>query len=163
MQDGFYVTGFFYNPNIEPKDEYEARLKVALGLARELKFDIINGSYDHKEWLENIRGLEGEPEGGERCLVCYRMRLEKTYGEAKRGGFDYFATTLSISPQKNSKIINKIGSSIGPLNFVTADFKKEDGFKKASDFARSRLFYRQNYCGCSFSQRKPVPPRLKNF
>lgn len=116
----------------------------------------IEDKYNHASWLSAVKGLEGEPEKGKRCEVCYKYRLEKTAEFAKQNGFDVFATTLSVSPHKSAEVINRLGKELAQkygLEFYEADFKKQDGFKKAMTLARELNFYRQNYCGCEFSQR----------
>jgi len=152
--DGFQVTGFFYNPNIEPENEYLKRLEVAGKVVDLLKIRFIEGSYDSEKWAESVKGFEDEPEGGKRCTLCFKMRLEQTFIKAKEIGADHFATTLSISPHKNTDVINQIGRTIGGECFLGYDFKQQDGFKKANSFSKEQKLYRQNYCGCLFSIRK---------
>lgn len=146
------VTGFFYNPNIHPEEEYKRRLEVAQQVARILNFPLIEGAYDNENWFKLTTGLEDEPEGGRRCEVCFRMRLEKTREKASELGIPYFTTTLTVSPHKNAMLINKIGKELGKGSFIERDFKKMDGAKLAMDFAKRHNLYRQNYCGCSGSR-----------
>lgn len=154
IDDGYSVKGYFYNPNIHPEEEYQRRLSVAKTVAEIFNIDLMIGEYHPEAWLEKVRGLEGEPEGGRRCAICFKMRLEQTFKEAQESGTEYFTSTLSISPHKDIRLINQTGVSIAPQNFLPYDFKKENGFKKAIDFSKSHNLYRQNYCGCSFSLKK---------
>lgn len=149
--DGFKVIGFFYNPNIYPWDEYERRLAVAKEASRLLDFELIEGTYDDDRWFTAVEGLENEKEGGRRCQVCFRVRLQRTAQTAKELGIEYMASTLSVSPHKNVQEINRIGQELSSC-FLPYDFKKEEGFNKTMKFAKEHQFYRQNYCGCEFSR-----------
>lgn len=151
--DGYEVTGFFYNPNIEPKQEYLKRLETAKEVCSLFGINLIDDIYDNDNWLGQVRGLEKEPEGALRCQRCYKMRLEKTWEKAKELGIDFIASTLSISPHKNTDVINQIGKNLSPDRFLPYNFKKEDGFKKTNQFAKDKDLYRQNYCGCLFGKR----------
>ncbi len=145
----------FYNPNIHPEEEYQARIKEAREYANKLGVKLHEPAYDADMWFRAVRGLESEPEGGSRCEVCYRIRLGRTARLAASGGFDKFTTTLSISPHKDTRMINKIGKIIGGmymLDFYAADFKKNDGFKKSTQMSKESGLYRQNYCGCIYSK-----------
>jgi predicted adenine nucleotide alpha hydrolase (AANH) superfamily ATPase/VanZ family protein len=156
LKKEFKITLFFYNPNIYPRDEYEKRLIEVKKTAGTLGLKIIFGNYDHNSWLAGLRGFERNEEGEERCLLCYRDRLARTAREAEKNGFNFFGTTLSISPHKDSMAINKIGRELKKeygINFLDRDFKKQDGFKKSSALSRELGLYRQNYCGCEFSLR----------
>ena len=148
----FDIKGFFYNPNICPPDEYERRLKVAREVSKILCFDLIEGSYDKNGWVKLTAGLENEPEGGKRCEECFRMRLEETYRKSKELDMSFFTTTLTVSPHKNASVINKIGKLLNGSGFSAYDFKKEDGFKRAIEFAKKHNLYRQHYCGCIYSR-----------
>ena len=152
--DGYSITGYFYNPNIHPKEEYEKRLNVARNLADIFEFELIIGEYDHDKWLEAVKGYEAEPEGGKRCGICMRYRIEECMKRAKALGSKHFTTTLPVSPHKDSKLIKRMGEETGGDMFLFYDFKKQDGFKKTRDFAKTHEFYCQNYCGCEFSLRK---------
>jgi len=155
IKDKYNITCYFYNPNIHPQEEYERRLLDVYKHCAKLDISLIHGEYDKNEWLGLVKGLESEPEGGQRCLKCYTMRLEQTAKIAKDRGFDIFASTLTISPHKKAEIINPIGQKLSEkygVKFLEADFKKHDGFKCACDIAKSENFYRQNYCGCVYSQ-----------
>lgn len=174
--EGFDVTLFFYNPNIQPKEEHDRRLKELEKFVNEGSDDggfqenagcerqsaafkkekmvLIVNREDREKWSELTRGLECEPEGGKRCLVCYRMRLEKTAEYAKKHDFDAFATSLTLSPHKNAMVINAIGQELAEkygLEYYVSDFKKQNGFKESLEKSRDRGFYRQDYCGCEFS------------
>jgi len=153
-QDGFKVSGLFYNPNIHPEEEYLRRWEAAKAVADILEIKLIATPYDRENWLAEVKGLEKEPEGGKRCTICFKMRLEYTAKIAKEQGLNYFTTTLTISPHKNTKLINEIGNSISQEYFLEYDFKKGEGFKNAIDFAKRHQLYRQNYCGCIFSRGK---------
>ncbi len=153
----FRITIFYYNPNIHPKKEYIIRKEENQWFAREImKIRFIEGEYDPRAWFEAVRGLEKEPEGGRRCPVCYRFRLEKTAQVAKELGFDYFTTTLSVSPHKNVQWINEIGLQLEEqygVRFLVADFKKGGGYQRSLELSRQYDLYRQHYCGCVFSLR----------
>lgn len=149
--EGHQVIGFFYNPNIHPEEEYQKRLDVASEVAKQLSFPLEVGPYTPGEWFNLTSSLKNEPEGGRRCQVCYRMRLEKTYGYMVACGADAFTTTLTISPYKSAQAINKIGQKIGGEKFLVRDFKKKDGFKRAMQLAKKWELYRQDYCGCIYS------------
>jgi len=153
LSEGHKVTGYFYNPNIYPEEEYLLRLETARRTADKLKFDLVEGTYDIENWTSATTALAAEPEGGARCSICYRMRLEKTFGFMRDRGADAFTSTLTISPHKPAAEINRIGMEIGGDSYMSRDFKKKDGFKKAVEKARSWELYRQNYCGCIYSQR----------
>jgi predicted adenine nucleotide alpha hydrolase (AANH) superfamily ATPase len=152
--EGHQVLGFFFNPNIHPEDEYRKRLDVAVKVAGELNFPMEAGPYTPEEWLRLTDSLKNEPEGGKRCQVCYRIRLQKTYEYMITCGADAFTTTLTISPHKPAQVINDIGRQIGGDKFLVRDFKKKDGFKHAVQLAKKWELYRQDYCGCIYSKRK---------
>jgi predicted adenine nucleotide alpha hydrolase (AANH) superfamily ATPase len=151
LGEGHSVTGYFYNPNIHPENEYLLRLEAARHVADKLKFDFIAGPYDVEKWNAATEALGGEPEGGARCSICYRIRLEKTYDFMRETQADAFTSTLTISPHKSAAEINRTGAEIGGDNYVARDFKKKDGFKRAVETARKLELYRQNYCGCIYS------------
>ncbi len=155
------VLLFFYNPNIEPEEEYRARLNEIAFHAQNKGYPLVEGPYENGLWTERIHGMEHEPEGGLRCEACFRMRLEKTAEEAVKQGCDEYCTTLSISPHKNAALINRIGKEIEcklGIRFIEADFKKKDGFRKSCEISKKEKFYRQDYCGCLFSRRHPRQP-----
>lgn len=157
LAEQYDVTAFFYNPNIHPESEYRLRLREIEQLSRKWGFEVISGNYDLEAWFEAIRRHEDDPEGGERCALCYRFRLEKTAEIARRKGFDWFATTLSISPLKKAEILNRIGREVASqwgVAYYEADFKKKDGFKISAHISREEGLYRQDYCGCTYSKRE---------
>ena len=152
--EGHQVTGFFYNPNIHPAQEYQRRLETTCRVAQELNFPLEIAPYTPEEWLRETESLKHEPEGGKRCQLCFRMRLERTYLYLMDCGADAFTTTLTISPHKSAQVINKIGQEIGGDKFLVRDFKKKEGFKQAIQLAKRWELYRQNYCGCIYSMNK---------
>ena len=154
----FNITVFYYNPNIEPYEEYLKRKNEQIRFIKEFKHENINFldcDYDNENYEELIKGLEKEPERGKRCYVCYRMRMEKTASTAKDNGYDYFCTTLSVSPYKNALWINEIGKELEnkyKVKWLYSDFKKKDGYKKSILLSQKYNLYRQNYCGCVYSK-----------
>ncbi len=149
--EGHQVLGLFYNPNIHPLEEYQRRLEVAHKVAEEFDFPLAVGPYTPEEWLRETSSLANEPEGGKRCEVCFRMRLKKTCLHMQEHGWDTFTTTLTISPRKSADVVNRIGREIGGDRFLARDFKKKEGFKRATELAKKWGLYRQNYCGCVYS------------
>lgn len=155
LKQNFQVTLYFYNSNIFPKSEHDKRLVETKRIAKEFGLSLIVGGYNHKDWLEKIKGHENDPEKGERCIICYKDRLESTAKIAQKSQFNLFTTTLSISPYKDAKAISQIGNELAVqynVKFLDKDFKKEDGFKKSVQLSRELGLYRQNYCGCEFSR-----------
>lgn len=155
LQKEFEVVLFFYNPNIHPRAEYDMRLAEAKKYCKG-KCEILEETYDPETWFELTKGLENEPERGARCRICYEMRLAKTAAVAAKSGFQTFATTLSISPHKNAEWINALGRELEKrfgVEFLEADWKKRDGFKKSLEISKKSNLKRQNYCGCAYSQR----------
>jgi predicted adenine nucleotide alpha hydrolase (AANH) superfamily ATPase len=155
----FRVTVFFYNPNILPEDEYRKRIAEVKRLLTELpqKYpaQFIEGRYNVRQFLEMARGREQEPEGGERCAGCYRLRLEETAQYARAGGYDFFTTTLTVSPYKNVQKLNEIGAELGKkygVPFLPSDFKKKGGYQRSIELSGIYGLYRQDFCGCPFSQ-----------
>ena len=154
----FYVTVFYYNPNIYPDEEYYHRVKEQQRFIKEFptKYPVkfIEGDYDKSSFYEIAKGLEKEPEKGKRCHRCYDLRLRRTAAVAKEKGFDFFSTTLTISPMKDSQVLNEIGDSIGKelgINWLYSDFKKREGYKRSTEISREYDMYRQDYCGCVYS------------
>jgi epoxyqueuosine reductase len=145
------VEGLFYNPNIHPVEEYNRRLEVAREVAGQLHFPLTDLPYSSDEWFNLTQGLEDEPEGGKRCTICYRLRLQETWRYAVEKGADAFASTLTVSRNKPAAIINPIGQDIGGDRFLARDFKKKDGSTRSVELAREWGLYRQHYCGCRFS------------
>jgi len=156
LRDVFKLTLYFYDPNIHPREEYEKRRDEMRAYAEKSSIDFVEGPYDVKRWFEMTAGHGDEKEGGGRCFVCYEMRLREAASFARYGGFDYFATVLSISPHKKAEKINEIGISLAKeygIRFLEADFKKKDGFKKSIALTKEHGLYRQDYCGCLYSRR----------
>ena len=160
LSNYFDITILFYNPNINNDIEYNKRLQELERFVKEFKTNnpvkVISLGYNHDEYLQTVLGLEEEKEGGSRCLKCYRLRIEKTFEYAKQYNFDYVTTTLTISPLKNSQVINKIGAeleNIYHINYLYSDFKKKEGYKRSIVLSHEYNLYRQDYCGCEFSKR----------
>jgi len=157
----FDVTIDFYNPNIAPRSEYDHRLAELRRLAAEMPLPspvafCADVPYEPQRFAEISRGLENCPEGGERCFACYRLRLADAAHRAADGGFDWFTTTLTISPLKNAAKLNEIGAALGAavgVPFLPSDFKKKDGYKRSIALSREYGLYRQDYCGCAFSKK----------
>ena len=160
LREDYDVTGYFYNPNIHPENEYKRREEEMRRYAREIGIELVCAEYDDARWFEMVRGLEDVPEGGERCFLCYRMRSEKAAQYAKEHGYQFLTTTLSISPHKNAEKINEIGSEVAKrhgLQWYAADFKKRGGFDRSIRMSKEAGLYRQSYCGCIFSQKERHP------
>lgn len=156
LSSEYNITVYFYNPNIHPVKEYKQRLSSIKKLALAWKFELIIASYDKENWFDAVGGLEQCKEGGKRCVECFRLRLQKTAEVAKQKSFDFFASTLTVSPLKNAEIINNLGNEIQietGINYLESNFKKKDGFKKSCQLSRQENLYRQNYCGCIYSKR----------
>ncbi|MGN0798601.1 MAG: epoxyqueuosine reductase QueH [Christensenellales bacterium] len=157
LKDEYDLTIFYYNPNIYPQEEYQKRLAEQQKYVRLIGLDIVvvDGKYDdNADFESHCVGLEKEKEGGARCSVCFAYRLDKTAQYAKQNGYDIFATTLTVSPHKNAKVINEIGLNIAQkynIDYLVADFKKQDGYLKSIRLSQKYSLYRQNYCGCKFS------------
>ena len=154
IQEGHRVYGLFYNPNIHPEDEYRRRLESVRRVALELGFSLEEGPYLPDEWRQAVVSLENEPEGGKRCPVCFKMRLEQTYRFMLDYGCEAFTTTLTMGPNKPAVLIDAIGGNIGGERFLRRDFKKKEGFKRACELAGKWGLYRQDYCGCEYSLRE---------
>ncbi len=149
------VTVYFYNPNVEPMEEYLKRKETQIKLLEELDIPYIDADYDNDYYRSQVKGLESEKEGGARCPVCFKIRLKRTAEVAKENNFDYFCTSLTVSPHKNSDIINKIGHAIGEsigIKFLYSDFKKREGYKRSIELSKEYDLYRQDYCGCLFAK-----------
>lgn len=156
LKEYFYITVIYYNPNIEPYEEYMHRKEEQKRILDILKIDYLDSDYSNEIFRAKTKYLANEPEGGSRCSVCFGIRLKYTAEQAKKLNFDYFTTTLTVSPHKNSDIINKIGHAIEKnigIPFLYADFKKREGYKRSIELARKYELYRQNYCGCQYSKR----------
>ena len=159
----FNISILYYNPNITNKDEYEKRLeeirKFTSSFDTKYPIEVISGRYEPKEFFDIARGLENEPERGKRCYKCYELRLRETAKIAKEKGFDYFTTTLSLSPYKDAKWINEIGEELEKeleVKFLYSDFKKKNGYKRSIELSNEFNLYRQDYCGCVYSVRDKI-------
>lgn len=181
LREYFQLTVFYYNPNITEKEEYRKRVQEEIRLieiynrqaaerraaeeqadgkpetGKPLKIEIIEGDYEPERFLEMAKDLENCAEGGERCFRCYELRLRKTVKLAKERNFDYFTTTLTISPLKNAAKLNEIGERLAEeygVRWLPSDFKKRDGYKRSIELSKEYGLYRQNYCGCVYSKQK---------
>ena len=157
----FKITIVYYNPNITDKIEYQKRYDELKRFVNEVKYEnevnIIDCLYDNSAFFNIAKGLENEPEGGKRCYECYRLRLEYTASLAKLEGFDYFTTSLSISPYKNAIWLNEIGIELANkynVKYLVADFKKKEGYKVSIELSKKYNLYRQDYCGCIYSKKE---------
>ena len=157
----FEITVFYYNPNIYPPEEFGKRVeeqkRLIAQLPAEHPISFLDGPYEPERFYEMARGLEQIPEGGERCFKCYRLRLSETAEMARAGKYDYFTTTLSISPLKNAEKLNEIGGQLAKdygVDYLYSDFKKRNGYKRSTELSREYGLYRQDYCGCVFSMRE---------
>jgi hypothetical protein len=165
----FRITVFYYNPNISMEEEYRRRVaeqKRLIGVYNELAktnpeagfpIEIVEGDYEPEKFFEMAKGLENCPEGGERCFACFALRLRRTAELAVEGNYDYFTTTLTISPLKNAAKLNEIGESLANrygVAWLPSDFKKKDGYKRSIELSKEYDLYRQDYCGCVYSKRE---------
>lgn len=168
LRNFFRITVFYYNPNITQEAEYRHRVEEQKRLIQIFNDEairepeeaypihVVEGDYQKQLFFDAVKGLEGCPEGGERCFICYEIRLLETARRAKEAGADYFTTTLTISPLKNASKINEIGDRIGgmaDIAFLPSDFKKKNGYKRSVELSKEYDLYRQDYCGCVFSMR----------
>ena len=157
LYDYFDITILYYNPNIYPYEEYKKRKDEQIRLISNFKgVKIIDCDYDNDIYNEVIKGLENETERGSRCTKCFYLRLDKTGEIAKKNNFEYFGTTLTVSPYKNAKLLNEIGEDISKkydIKWLYSDFKKNDGYKKSIELSKKYDLYRQDYCGCIYSKR----------
>ena len=161
LSEYFKITIFYYNPNIYPESEYTKRILEQQKLIRDMKFrypiSFLAGKYDKEKFYEMAAGMEDLKEGGARCMKCYELRLTETARQAVAGEFDYFTTTLSISPMKNAQKLNEIGVRVGEeygVKYLVSDFKKKNGYKRSIELSKEYGLYRQDYCGCEFSMRQ---------
>lgn len=150
------VTILYYNPNIQPQEEYQKRKAEQLRLIKEAYpyVKVLDCDYDAQAFIDKVKGLEKEKEGGARCKECFYLRLEKCANMASSNGFDVFATTLSVSPYKNAELINQIGLELEQkynIKYLVSDFKKKNGYLRSLELAKKYNLYRQNYCGCIYS------------
>ena len=161
LNEYFDITVFFYNPNITEGAEYHKRADELIRLIQELphqnEIKFLDGGYAPEKFIEVAKGLENAPEGGERCFKCYKLRLEESARIAKENGFDYFTTTLSISPHKNAQVLNEIGKELSDahgVGYLFSDFKKRNGYKRSCELSEIYNLYRQDYCGCIYSKKE---------
>ena len=160
LSDNFKIDIYYYNPNIDNIEEYNKRLKEVIKFTKEFKtkypIDVIDGGYDSETFFKMAKGLEEEPERGKRCYECYKLRLKKTSEYASDNNYDFFATTLTLSPYKNSNWINEIGEKLDKetkSTYLYSDFKKKNGYKRSIELSHEYNLYRQDYCGCIYSIR----------
>ena len=159
LKDKFKITVLYYNPNIDEEEEYEKRKAEQIRFLKETGWaEFLDCDHEKEVFEEMAKGLEEEPERGRRCYQCYVLRLEKTAKVAKEKGFDYFATTLTLSPHKNAEWLNEIGEKEGgryEVNYLFSDFKKQGGYYRSTALSEEYHLYRQDFCGCKYSKRKP--------
>lgn len=155
----FQITVFYYNPNISAEEEYRKRVLEQQRFIKEFPakypVDFVKGDYEPRVFFDTVKGYEQCKEGGERCFLCYELRLKKTAQLAAEKGYDYFTTTLTISPLKNSVKLNEIGLRLGEeygVPYLLSDFKKKEGYKRSIELSKEYGLYRQNYCGCVYSR-----------
>ena len=165
----FEITDFFYNPNISPREEYEKRTEEMKRLIEEMPFvhkpKFVEGEYCPEDFFKMAKGLENVPEGGERCFKSFRMRMGEAARLAAEGGYDYFTTTLTISPLKNAQKINEIGEELAEIydvKHLPSDFKKKNGYKRSTELSKEYQLYRQDYCGCVFSKKEREEQKKKS-
>ena len=161
LSEYFNITILYYNPNISPETEYLKRkaeqIRLIESLTTKNKLDYLDCDYENDLYETKIKGLETCPEGGNRCHVCFNLRLSKTASLAKQFHYDYFCSTLTVSPHKNSALINQIGLNISKeygIKWLPSDFKKDEGYKKSIQLSKTYNLYRQDYCGCIYSKRE---------
>ena len=157
LNEAFQLTVYYYNPNIEPEEEYLHRLSEQKRLLSLLPFraEFLPCEWENERFRAFAEGMENVPEGGERCHACFALRLEKTAQAAKEGGFEYFTTTLSVSPHKDAEAVNRIGLAAGEkygVKYLISDFKKKNGYLRSLQLSKEYGLYRQDYCGCLFSK-----------
>ncbi len=157
LKDAFDITAYFYNPNMDSFEEYSLRAEEQKRLCAEFNIDYKIEEYEPKEFLEIAKGHENVLEGGVRCFNCYELRLKRTAEYAKKYEYDYFTTTLTISPLKNAQKLNEIGEALASeydVKFLPSDFKKQGGYIRSIELSKEYNLYRQNYCGCTYSKNK---------
>jgi predicted adenine nucleotide alpha hydrolase (AANH) superfamily ATPase len=159
LKDKFKITVLYYNPNIDEEEEYEKRKAEQIRFLKETGWaEFLDCDHEAEAFAKMAQGLEEEPERGKRCYACYALRLEKTAEIAKAHGFDYFATTLTLSPHKNADWLNEIGEKEGGMygvNYLFSDFKKQGGYYRSTALSQEYNLYRQDFCGCKYSKRNP--------
>lgn len=163
LSNYFTITVYFYNPNIDTEEEFNHRFDELKRFIKEFPskypISLVNANYHQEDFKMISKGLEDEPERGRRCLKCYKLRLEKSFQYAKEHGFNYITTTLTLSPLKNSKVINKIGKELEEeyhFPYLYSDFKKRDGYKRSIVLSKEYGLYRQDYCGCKYSKKRKI-------
>ncbi len=159
LKERYDVTLYYYNPNIEPREEYEKRKAEEIKVCKHFDIPFVDGDWDNLNWHKQVAGLESEKEGGARCEKCFYCRLKQTASFAKQNGFDLFATTLSVSPHKNTQVINAVGERVSAeenLPFLPESFKKKDGYLRSINLSKEMGLYRQNYCGCLYAANMQV-------
>lgn len=172
LYDDYDITILYYNPNIYPEEEYVKRKNEEIKYLKHLnengyKISMLDCDYESEKFYEKTKGYENEREGGARCAICFRLRLEKTAELAEEHGFDLFGTTLTVSPHKNAELINSIGLDLEKetgVKFLVSNFKKQNGYKRSVELSKENNIYRQNYCGCEFAlaiQAQEAPESLK--
>lgn len=172
LYDEYDITILYYNPNIYPEEEYIKRKNEEIKYIKHLnengyKISMLDCDYESEKFYEKTKGYENEREGGARCAICFRLRLEKTGKLAKFNGFEIFGTTLTVSPHKNAELINSIGLALEKeigIKFLVSNFKKQNGYKRSVELSKENNIYRQNYCGCEFAlriQQSEAPESLK--
>lgn len=167
LSEYFRITVFYYNPNIYPESEYTKRILEQQKLIRDMRFrypvSFLAGRYDKDRFYEMAAGLENLKEGGARCFKCYKLRLSETARQAAAGNYEYFTTTLSISPMKNAQKLNEIGLRVGEeygVKYLVSDFKKKNGYKRSIELSKEYGLYRQDYCGCEFSRKQSEEKKI---
>ncbi len=169
LSEYFEITVFYYNPNIYPPEEYRERAAEQKRFIEQFPaknpISYVEGAYETERFYEMAKGMEHLPEGGERCFACYELRMREAALLAKEGGYDYFTTTLSISPLKNAAKLNEIGERLEEelgIRHLPSDFKKKNGYKRSAELSKEYELYRQDYCGCVFSKRERENVRAEN-
>ena len=157
LKDKCELSVFYYNPNIDTIAEYSLREGEQKRYCDSVNIPFISLGYESEKFYQAVKGLENEKEGGSRCEKCFYLRLKKTAEYAKENGYDFFSTTLTVSPLKNAEKINAVGTQIEKevgISFLPSDFKKDNGYKRSVELSKENQLYRQNYCGCKFSKQK---------
>lgn len=155
LKDSFDLTIFYFNPNIEPQEEYEKRKAEQKKVCKFFGVPFVDCDYDNDGWREAVKGFEKEPEGGARCEKCFAFRLLRTARFAKENHFDLFSTTLTVSPYKNTELVNRVGKMVSvceDVRFLEESFKKKNGYMRSVELAKGLNLYRQHYCGCMFAK-----------
>ncbi|MCR5144361.1 MAG: epoxyqueuosine reductase QueH [Lachnospiraceae bacterium] len=166
LSDYFEITVFYYNPNIYPDEEYFHRVEEQKNFIERFPakhpISFIQGDFEKERFFQSVKGLENEPERGARCKVCFELRLGESAKMAADRGFDYFTTTLSISPMKDAQLLNEIGTQLEEeygIKYLHSDFKKKNGYKRSCEISQEYNMYRQDYCGCVFSYNETMARR----